>query len=334
MNQPTISATPTATVPTVARTGAIAHMVRIRALPGSGTPSITLTGLPDDSAWRTRDRLHAAIANSGLAWPDEAIAVSVFPHDLPAADADMDAALAVAVLAATGHLPGVALGEVAVLAVLGELGLDGTLRPVSDITARLAVVAGAGIPHAVVPAGNLTDAVRTPGVTVRAARTLRELVDGLRGQLPLLTPAAWPTPPTLPGADLADVSATHPGRRLVKIAAAGGHHLAILGRGIGAVMLAQRLPGLLPDLDEATAAQVAEAYRQAGLLPADAPVLLRPPWQAPHHSVSLPALTGNTRRPGAIALAHGGVLFCDDAAELPAPPSTPCAWSWTSPASS
>jgi magnesium chelatase family protein len=128
----------------------------------------------------------------------------VFPHDLPAADTGVDAALAVAVLAATGHLPGVALGEVA---VLGELGLDGALRPVSDVTARLAVVAGAGIPHAVVPAGNLTDAVRTPGVTVWAARTLRELVDGLRGQLPLLTPAAWPTPPIFPGADL---SATPP----------------------------------------------------------------------------------------------------------------------------
>ena len=168
-----------------------------------------------------------------------------------------------------------------------------------------------------VAAGDLNTAVRILGDTARAADTLHDLVAALHGD-GLLRPAAWPTAPGLTGADLADLAVGQPGRRGLEVAAAGGHHLALIGPpGSGKVMLAQRLPGLLPDLDELTAAQVAQAYRSAGLLEADAPVLRRPPWQAPHHTSSLAALTGSTTRPGAVGLAHGGVLFLDDAAELP-----------------
>jgi len=290
-------------VPTV--TGAIAHMVRIRAIPaGAELDAPTLTGLPEPASRATRDRLYAAIVFAGLDWPRQPIELSVFPHPLPAGDAGLDAAFAVALLAATDQVPRHMLADVV---VLGELGLDGCLFPVPDMAARLAVASQAGIGHVVVPATHRMASRR--GLVLHPVGHLRQLADLLRG---------WPRPAGWPNGDLVDLPADPPGRRILQIAAAGGHHLALIGPvGSGKVMLAHRLPGLLPDLDAHTAGVVADLYRVAGQSERYRPDERRPPWQAPHHTMSLPALLGNHRRPGTVSLAHEGVLFCDDAAELP-----------------
>ena len=297
-------------VPTVTGAGAIAHMVRVRAIPAPGPDLPVVTGLPEPAGRATRDRLQAAIVNAGLQWPRQPIELSVFPHPLPAGDAGLDAAFGVALLAATDQVPRHMLTD---LAVIGELGLDGSLRPVPDLAARLAVAAQAGFGHVVLPASYRAASRR--GLVLHPVAHLRQLADLLNG---------WPQPggPSRrtwgPGTDLVDLSAAHPDRRILEIAAAGGHHLALFGPvGSGKAMLAHRLPALLPDLDARTAGVVADLYRTAGQPEQYGPAERRPPWQAPHHTMSLPALLGNPRRPGTVSLAHGGVLYCDDAGELP-----------------
>jgi magnesium chelatase family protein len=313
MTEPTGSQ-PAVRVPAVARTGATTQMVCIQAVPAAGQPSTTIAGLPDEHAWTTHDRIRAAIVNAGLAWPQQPVALSVFPHALPAGDCGLDLAFAIAVLAASGQIP---TGRLAATAYLGELGLDGGLRPLPDVAARLQVVDRTGLSDVVVPAGNLTEAALAAHGGVHAARTLGGLVAALCGATPLLSPAAWPTAPPWPDADLADLPAEQwQARRILEIAAAGGHHLLMVGHATGAVLLAERLPGLLPDLDTTTAAEVAQTHRQAGTLPPDAPVRRRPPWQAPHHTTGIPALAGTPGRPGAVALAHAGVLWCAQADQL------------------
>jgi len=188
MNAPDPARAIPVAVPTVTGADAIAHMVRIRAIPGgptgaeAGTP--TLTGLPEPAGTATRDRLHAAVANAGLRWPVQAIGLSVFPHPLPADDSGLDAAFAVALLAATDQVPRHMLTG---LAVVGELGLDGSLHPVPDVAQRLTVAARAGIGHAIIPAAHHTRTVA--GLAVRTVGHLRQLADLLR---------SWPVPPVWP----------------------------------------------------------------------------------------------------------------------------------------
>ncbi|MDG4795034.1 ATP-binding protein [Micromonospora sp. WMMD1082] len=304
-------------VAAAARTGADARLVAIRAVPATSGRSTTITGLPAESARTTLDRVHAAIVNSsGCDWPQQPVTLSVEPAALPTGDSGLDLAFAVALLAASGQIPN---RRHAATLYLGELGLDGALRTTTGVTDRLAAAAHAGLPHAIFAPGNLTEAALATTSQVSAARTLTELVAGLRGEAPLVTPQAWPTAP--PIADLADLPASHTlARRVLEVAAAGGHHLLMTGPpDQGTLMLAERLPGLLPDLDPATAAEVATAHRAAGTLPPHAPMRHRPPWQAPHHSISPAALTGSRRQPGVVGLAHGGVLFCADADQLPSP---------------
>ena len=314
MTAPT-GGTPAATVAAAAHTAVTTYLVRVQAFPDATGGGISIEGLPAQAAGHTRDRLVAAIVNSGLPRPTRPVRLRVFPQPLPVGDSGLDAAFALALLAADGQLPA---DPQAHLAVVGELGLNGTLRTVRGLPERATAIAGGGFPTVVVPAGDLTTAVRTLGDTARGAANLHDLVAALRGGVALLRPPAWPSHTPLPGTDLADLAGSQPGRQALEVAAAGGHHLLLAGRpGSGAVMLAQRLSGLLPDLDEETAGQVAHVYRRAGLLEPDAPIVARPPWQAPHHTISLPALLGSTTLPGAVALAHGGVLFLDDAGELP-----------------
>ncbi len=317
MNNPTIG-DPVVTVPAVTYTGRTAHLVHIQAAHVGDQPAVRLVGLGGDHAWLTRDRLYAAlIHNAGLVFPAQPLTLTILGREIPAGDSGLDLAFALTLLAATGQVPA---DEVTGLAGLAELGLDGSLRPVSGLTARAQTLADAAIPTTVVAPADLPTATAILGNGVQAAATVADLVDTLRRAAWLRRPPAWPTAPALTGAglDLAQVAADHPGRRALEVAAAGGHHLALTGPpASGCLLLAQLLPGLLPDIDELTAHRVAALYRQAGLLAPDAPVLRRPPWQVPHHTSSLPALTGTTTRPGAVGLAHAGVLLCDDAAEWP-----------------
>ncbi|HEU0101468.1 MAG TPA: YifB family Mg chelatase-like AAA ATPase [Mycobacteriales bacterium] len=302
----------------VALVGVEGHLVEVEADLALGLPGLTVTGLPDTALAEARDRVRAAVVNSGQAWPQRRITLGLSPAWLPKRGSGFDLALAAAVLAAAGVVPADALlGRV----LIGELGLDGTVRPVRGVLPAVLSATAAGYERVVVPAGNLAEACLVPGVQATGLRSLRQLVCLLRGEpvdeqpaLPL-DAADEPEPP-----DLADVAGQVAGRTAVEIAAAGGHHLFLLGPpGSGKTMLAERLPGVLPLLTREAALEVTAIHSVAGALPGDQPLVTRPPFQDPHHTATVTSVVGGgsgIARPGAASLAHHGVLFLDEAPEF------------------
>src|SRR4051794_7295165 len=202
----------------------------------------------------------------------------------------IDLALAAAVLAAAGTLPS---SRVEDLVLLGELGLDGTVRGIRGVLPAVLAAVRAGHGQVVVPPATADEAALVADPAVLAAPTLAALVDHLTGGPPLPPHARGPLPPSRPGPDLSDVVGQTAGRRAVEVAAAGGHHLYLTGPpGAGKTMLAERLPGLLPPLDDAEALEVTAIHSIAGTLPPGAPLITRPTFESPHHSASLAALVG------------------------------------------
>ncbi|HEY2172575.1 MAG TPA: YifB family Mg chelatase-like AAA ATPase [Mycobacteriales bacterium] len=304
----------------VALLGVQGHLVDIEADLSDGLPGVSLVGLPDAALAESRDRIRAAIVNSGETWPSRRITLALSPADLRKHGSRFDLALAAAVLAAAGTVPRAALAD---LVVLGELALDGKVRAVRGVLPAVLTAARAGLARVVVPVDNLAEAALVPDIAVCAAPTLADLVRHLRGE-PCDVRVAEPRqpPPVASGPDLADVLGQAAGRRALEIAAAGGHHLFLTGPpGAGKTMLAERLPGILPALDTDAALEVTAVHSVAGILPADAPLVCLPPFQAPHHTASVAALAGGgsgVPRPGAVSCAHRGVLFLDEAPEFAA----------------
>ncbi|HEU4423579.1 MAG TPA: YifB family Mg chelatase-like AAA ATPase [Pilimelia sp.] len=297
--------------------GMTGHLVEVEADLANGLPAVVLSGLPDTALNEARDRIRAAIVNSGQKWPSRRITVNLLPAALPKSGTSFDLAISVAVLGAAGELP---LAPLHGVILLGEVGLDGTVRPVRGVLPMVAAAARAGIVRVVVPVANAREAALVPGVRVKATDSLHRLVSYVRGAGALLDPPDGPAEAPAAGPDLADVAGQALGRRAVEVAAAGGHHLALLGPpGAGKTMLAERLPSLLPELDDEAALEVTALHSIAGVLAPGGPLLRRPPFQAPHHTATVPALVGGgsgLARPGAISLAHRGVLFLDEAPEF------------------
>jgi magnesium chelatase family protein len=297
--------------------GVSGHLVVVEADLSPGLPAVVLTGLPDTALYEARDRVRAAVVNSGEQWPNRRITVNLLPAALPKHGSSFDLAIAAALLAGAGGLPAAPLDGVA---VLGELGLDGAVRPVRGVLPMVAAAVREGVTHVIVPLGNAREATVVPGVTVWAVDTLGRLASFARGSGPLLDPPESPDEPPPTGLDLADVAGQEMGRYGLEVAAAGGHHLAMFGApGAGKTMLAERLPSILPALDDEAALEVTALHSIAGLL-ADGRLIRRPPFQAPHHTASAAALVGGgsgMARPGALSLAHRGVLFLDEVAEMP-----------------
>jgi magnesium chelatase family protein len=301
--------------------GVEGHLVEVEADIAHGLPATILTGLPDTALREARDRVRAAIINSGERWPSTKITVGLYPAMLPKRGSAYDLAIAIAIMAANGDLPAPPEGTM----FLTELGLDGRLRPVPGVLPAALAAADAQITTIVVATANQAEAGQVPGLTVIAADSLTEIAAWLRGgppphqEPPGPGSGDGPVPPQ-PQPDLADVLGQAEARRALEVCAAGGHHLSLLGpAGTGKTMLAERLPSILPPLDTAATLEVTSIHSVAGMLTSGTGLVTAPPFVPPHHTSSTAAMIGGGSgliRPGAASLAHRGVLFLDQAPEF------------------
>ena len=299
--------------------GVDGHVVEVEADLAQGLPGLTVTGLPDAALGEARDRVRAAVVNSGHAWPQKRITLGLSPASLPKRGSGFDLALAAAILAADGAVPAAALiGRV----LIGELGLDGRVRSVRGVLPAVLTAVRASFERVIVPMGNLAEARLLPGVQADGVATLRGLVALLRGEPFEESCPAVPVSSASPGLalDMLDVAGQVRGRTAMEVAAAGGHHAFLLGPpGSGKTMVAERMPGLLPPLELEAALEVTAVHSVAGTLPAGEPLVRIPPYQDPHHTSTVASIVGGgsgVARPGAASLAHHGVLFLDEAPEF------------------
>ncbi|MCY4631038.1 MAG: ATP-binding protein, partial [bacterium] len=282
----------TATIRSAVLQGVFGQAVDVEVHVGRGIPGFTIVGLPDASCRESRDRVRAAVLSSKLGWPDKRVTVNLAPGGVRKEGAGLDLAIAVAVLVAGGELTKDQTSEFGFVA---ELGLDGALRRVPG---TLSLVEAAEAPRVVVAEDAYAEARLGGDQEVHCATNLKELVRCLRDEAPF-----DPPPPAPPAAmaevteDLRDVRGQRFGRRAMEIAAAGGHHLLMVGPpGAGKTMLARRLPGLLPQLDNEAARVVTRIYSAGDFGVPTSELITRPPFRAPHHSTTMVALVGGGSR--------------------------------------
>ena len=302
--------------------GVEGFLVEVESDVALGLPAFTVSGRADAACAQAPDRVRAAASNSRHPVPQRRITVNLSPASVLKVGSGFDLAIVVATLAAAGEIPA---GVVEEVVHIGELGLDGSVRPVRGLVPLVVAAAKAGARHVVVPVGNAKEARLVAGVQVHPVAWLEELVARYRTLAHGGPVSDVPEPdalsePERPAPDLADVVGQAEGRLAVEIAAAGAHHLYLVGPpGAGKSMLAERLPGLLPELDDHQAMEVTAIASILGTLASFDGLCRRPPFVAPHHGASMPAIIGGGSGhvlPGAVTAAHHGVLFLDEAPEF------------------
>lgn len=294
--------------------GVNGEAVRVEVDVAFGLPGLTIVGLAGSAVLEARERVRSALRNSGFEIPARRITINLAPADLPKEGTGYDLAMAIGILAASGQLDSVRLGEVA---LIGEVALDGGLRPVPGAMALVTAAREAGLASAIVPIANVDEAATVRGIAVHAAASLGDAVAHLAGvrRLPVADPPALAPVAVADAPDLAHVVGQRVARRALEIAIAGRHNLALIGPpGIGKTLLLRAAVRLLPPLDHDEAAEVSRIYSVAGLLDRRAPLVRTRPFRSPHHTISTQALVGGGPRvrPGEASLAHRGVLMLDE----------------------
>jgi magnesium chelatase family protein len=315
---------PCATAHTISLHGALGHLIDVQADVSPGQVGTTMVGRPDVSLHEARDRCRMAIVNSRLEWPaTKRITILLSPADLLKSGTHFDLAIAVSVLAADNRIPPAALDGTV---FIGELTLTGGLRSVPGVLPMVMAAAARGTTRVFVPEPQAREASLVPGMTVLGMRSLAQTAAELRGdEVPEAPPVApmsgsrllsWRGQERMGEVDMADLLGMHDARYAVEVAAAGGHHLMLTGpKGAGKTTLAERIPGILPDLTARESLELMAIHSLAGAIEPGDDLITRPPYFAPHHDASKVSLIGGGSgrvRPGEISRAHSGVLFLDE----------------------